>query len=117
VLEANGSVTGDDVQLASSFEPISSYTLFLQHDAAGDFVFHDGVLCAGGTLIRCADGRPRRPGFVPNPCGTARSRSRSAAACSPARRAALLLGLVPQRLANLLPAATANVTNGVYVDW
>src|SRR6185436_6636780 len=51
-LTATGSTTSDDVQLASSFEPASSFTLFMQHDAPGDFVFHDGVLCASGTLVR-----------------------------------------------------------------
>jgi hypothetical protein len=38
--------------LTSVNEPATAFTLFMQHDAAGDTVFHDGVLCAGGTLIR-----------------------------------------------------------------
>jgi hypothetical protein len=52
LLTASGTPAADDIQLASSSEPATSFTLFLQHDALGDFVFHDGVLCAGGTLVR-----------------------------------------------------------------
>jgi hypothetical protein len=51
-ITANGSIAADTVQLFASGEPATSFTLFMQHDAAGDTIFHDGVLCAGGTLIR-----------------------------------------------------------------
>jgi hypothetical protein len=79
-LTATGTAPADDVLLTSSFEPATSFTLFMQHDAAGDVVFHDGVLCAGGTLIRLRGrGAVGGQAFFPNPVWTARSRSRSAA--------------------------------------
>ena len=38
--------------LAASNMPATSLALYMQHDAPDDRVFHDGVLCAGGNLIR-----------------------------------------------------------------
>ena len=52
VLEAFGSIGADDVTLHVLDTPQSSFTIYLQHDAQGDRAFHDGVLCAGGHLIR-----------------------------------------------------------------
>src|SRR6185295_13077655 len=61
-LTASGNSTMDTVQLKSSGEPATSFTLFMQHDAPGDTIFHDGTLCAGGTLIRL---RGRAAGIPP----------------------------------------------------
>jgi len=51
-LSAEGDIPSDAVALRAIGLPATSFTLFMQHDAIGDTVFHDGVLCAGGTLVR-----------------------------------------------------------------
>jgi hypothetical protein len=81
----------------------------MQHDALGDAVFHDGVLCAGGTLDPPARSRRRgRPGLLPQP-GVGQldqrwSQRGARVGDGRQRRAALLRRLVPQRLDDLLPA-------------
>jgi hypothetical protein len=78
----------------------------MQHDAAGDAVFHDGVLCAGGTLIRLRGrGARGRQAFFPNPVwDSSITLSQRGSVTVWQRRAALLRRLVPQRLDHLLPA-------------
>jgi hypothetical protein len=62
-----GVVATDTVQLKTSNTPAASFTLFMQHNAPADGVFHDGVLCAGGTLIRLRGRNASRRGQLPQP--------------------------------------------------
>jgi hypothetical protein len=77
-LSASGSPPADTVVLSASNMPGTAFALYMQHDAVGDQVFHDGVLCAGGTLIRLR-GRSSVGGASTFPTRPTRSRSRSAA--------------------------------------
>src|SRR5262249_40608150 len=52
LLEATGSAPLDSLVLHASGTAASAFGVYLQHDAQGDRVFHDGVLCAGGNLLR-----------------------------------------------------------------
>ena len=120
-LEATGRVVDDDIVLHSQFEPASSFTLFLQHDAAGDAVFHDGVLCAGGSLVRLR-GRAAVAGeaFFPN------SNFANDSTTTLSQRGGVFVGQGARRYyaawfrnasTTFCPPATANVTNGWQVDW
>ena len=120
-LEAGGSTQLDTVVLATSGTGLTALGVYLQHDAPGDRVFHDGVLCAGGNLLRlryrsAVGGASQFPdpayaidatttlaqrGFVTPGSGVTRFYSvfyRAAAS-------------------TFCPPATANVTNGVRVIW
>jgi hypothetical protein len=118
-LTATGTAPADDVLLTSSFEPATSFTLFMQHDAAGDVVFHDGVLCAGGTLIRLRGrGAVGGQAFFPNPVWDSSitlSQRGSVTVGSGARR--YYAAWYRNASTTFCPPATANVTNGWLIDW
>jgi len=125
-LETKGNTALDDVTLHSRFTPTASFTLFLQHDAAGDQGFHDGVLCAGGNLIRLRGrnaGVPGQPGpgeaLYPNPAFAQDTQTLS-------QRGGVVPGSGVTRYysawyrnasTSFCPPATANVTNGWRLAW
>jgi len=120
-LAASGTPAADDVVLTSQFEPAASFTLFMQHDAAGDAVFHDGVLCAGGTLIRLR-GRAAVAGVASFPNSTFAQDSTTTLS----QRGGVTVGSGARRYysawfrnasTTFCPPATANVTNGWKLDW
>ena len=43
---------GNDGRSRGSTLPATSLGLYMQHDTVDDKVFHDGTICAGGSLIR-----------------------------------------------------------------
>jgi hypothetical protein len=126
--DANGAHLGssgvpllDDVVLESSFTPVSSFTLFMQHDASGDTVFHDGVLCAGGSLIRLR-GRAAVAGMATFPNNAFANDS----TLTLSQRGSVTLGSGAIRYyaawyrnasSTFCPPATANVTNGLRITW
>jgi len=120
-LTATGTPAFDDVVLESNSTPQSSFTLFLQHDAAGDTPFHDGVLCAGGTLIRLR-GRPAVGGVASFPNGvfaedatlTLSQRGQVVPMSGSLRRYA---AWYRNASTSFCPPATANVTNGWWILW
>jgi len=120
-MSATGSAANDDVVLHSQFEPVSSFTLMMQHASAGDSIFHDGVICAGNPLIRLR-GRSAVAGeaFFPNsnfaqdstttlsirggvPVGSGFTR--------------YYAGWYRNASSTFCPPATANVTNGWVIVW
>jgi hypothetical protein len=89
----------------------------MQHDAAGDHVFHDGVLCADGNLIRLR-GR--------NSVGGASSFPNSSDTFTLSQRGQVTPGSAVTRYyavwyrnasTTFCPPATANVSNGLVVIW
>jgi hypothetical protein len=120
-LAATGTAALDDVVLSSSSTPSASFTLFLQHAAIGDTIFHDGVLCAGGTLIRLR-GRNAAGGSATFPDST----FAQDVTLTLAQRGGVTPGSGARRYysawyrnasSSFCPPATANVTNGWVVDW
>lgn len=120
-LSATGSPSLDTVVLRSQFEPAASFTLFMQHSAPGDAVFHDGVLCASGSLVRLR-GRVAVGGeaFFPN------SNFAQDSTTTLSQRGGVTLGSASTRYyaawyrnaaTSFCPPASANVTNGVRVLW
>jgi len=120
-LAASGVAALDDVVLHSTNTPVSSFTLFMQHDAAGDQTFHDGVLCAAGTLIRLR-GRNAVGGeaFFPN------SAFANDVTLTLSQRGQVFPGQGVRRWyagwyrnasTTFCPPATANVSNGLTIDW
>ena len=120
-LSGTGSTANDDVVLQSQFEPAASFTLFMQHDAADDRVFHDGTLCANGALIRLR-GRIAVAGqaFFPN------TNLAQDATTTLSQRGAVAVGSGATRYyaawfrnasTTFCPPATANVTNGGVIIW
>lgn len=134
-LTAYGVTSDDDVSqpgptpivLRSAGLPSSSYTMFLQHDAVGDTVFHDGVLCAGGSLVRLR-GRPagaqqfEPPGvalfpnsfFAQDSTTTLSSRGGVAVGSGLIRHYAAWYRNASM---SFCPPDTANVSNGVTIVW
>ena len=120
-ITATGSTTLDDVVLHSSNEPVSSFTLFIQHATPADSVFHDGVICGGNPLIRLR-GRAAVAGeaFFPNSnfaqdSTTTLSVRGSVTVGSGATR--YYAGWYRNASTTFCPPATANVTNGWVVVW
>jgi len=122
---ANLSWTGipanDDVVLGSSLTPVSSFTLFMQHDTPADAVFHDGVICAGGTLVRLR-GRNAVAGAATFP----NTNFPNDATLTLSQRGQVIVGSGAVRFysafyrnasTTFCPPATANVTNGVQITW
>jgi len=122
---ANLSWTGvpanDDVVLGSSLTPVSSFTLFMQHDTPNDAIFHDGVICAGGTLVRLR-GRNAVAGAATFP----NTNFPNDATLTLSQRGQVIVGSGAVRFysafyrnasTTFCPPATANVTNGVQITW
>ena len=120
-LAADGNIPNDDIVLHSSFEPVSSFTLFMQHANAGDTVFHDGVLCAGNPLIRLR-GRAAVAGeaFFPNSNFANDSTTTLSArgGTFPGSGATMRYAAWYRNASSTFcPPATANVTNGWVITW
>jgi len=120
-LSASGTARSDDVVLTSEFTPGTAFTLFLQHDASGDSVFHDGVSCASGALVRLR-GRSAAGGSAQFPDLT----FAEDVTITLSQRGAVSVGSGARRFysawyrnasSSFCPVATANVTNGWRVDW
>ena len=118
---ASGVVANDDVILQASSLPVTSFTLFLQHDAAGDTIFHDGTLCAGGTLVRLR-GRAAVAGAATFPNNAFAQDS----TLTLSQRGGVAPGSGALRYysawfrnasSTFCPPATANVTNGYTIVW
>jgi len=117
----------EPVTLACVGLPATSFTMFLQHDSPGDGVFHDGVLCAGGTLVRlrgrnAGAGQGQAPGVAVFP--------NSAFAADASMTLSSRGGVVPgsgavryycawfrNAASSYCPPATANVSNGWLIGW
>jgi len=120
-LSATGNIPNDDIVLHSQFEPVSSFTLFMQHANAGDTIFHDGVLCAGNPLIRLR-GRAAVAGeaFFPNSnfandsTTTLSIRGGTFPGSGDVRRYA---AWYRNASSTFCPPATANVSNGWVITW
>jgi len=116
-LVPTGTLQPDTLVLTASGQPQSVFGLFLQHDAAGDQPFHDGVLCAGGALARLR-GRFAVGGVSSFPdaldTATASQRGQVVPGSGSTRYYALLYR---NASTTFCPPAQANVTNGVRVVW
>jgi hypothetical protein len=120
-LTASGVPQLDDVVLAAEGMPATAYGLYLQHDAQDDRVFHDGVLCAGGSLLRlrnrAANGGASQfpdPAF-PQDATLTLSQRGFVTPGSGATRFYSVFYRSPA--ATFCPPATANVTNGWRIVW
>jgi len=120
-LTAFGGPDTDDVGLDATGMPATAFALFLQHDARADAVFHDGVICAGGALIRLR-GRSSAGGAALFPDVSLPID----ATITLSQRGAIFPGQGVRRYyatwfrnasSTFCPPATANVTNGWIVDW
>ena len=111
----------DNVQLDVTSLPSNAFTLFLQHDASDDAVFHDGVLCAGGTLVRlrgrsAAGGAALFPdNSLPIDATTTLSQRGGVTVGSGATR--YYSAWFRNASTTFCPPATANVSNGWVLDW
>jgi len=121
LLSAGGAPNPDTVVLTSTNLPTTSFTLYMQHDAVGDQVFHDGVLCAGGNLVRIR-GRAAVSGTMIFPDSTQAQDATTSLSVrggvtpgSGARR--YYAAFYRNASTTFCPPATANVTNGFLIDW
>jgi len=120
-LTATGTAAADDVILDATNLPSTSFTLFMQHDAAADGIFHDGVLCAGGSLIRL-----RGRGAVGGQAIFPNSAFPNDATLTLSQRGSVTVGSGALRFyaawyrnasTTFCPPATANVSNGFKIVW
>lgn len=121
VLSATGDSAMDTVVLRSQNTPATAFSMFLQHAAPGDTIFHDGALCAGGSLVRLR-GRPASAGMALFP----NSAFAQDATTTLSQRGGVAPGQGVRRFystwyrnvaSTFCPPGTANVTNGWRVDW
>jgi subtilisin-like proprotein convertase family protein len=120
-MEASGSISADTVVLHSQFEPVSSFTLMMQHANAGDSIFHDGVLCASNPLIRLR-GRSAVAGeaFFPNSnfANDSTTTLSIRGGTFPGSGATMRYAAWYRNASSTFcPPATANVTNGWQITW
>jgi hypothetical protein len=120
-VQVTGEPALDDAVLRAEFLPANAFTLFLQHDALGDTVFHDGVLCASGTLVRLR-GRNANAGVALFPDSAFAQDSTTTLSAtggvSPGQGARRYYSAFYRNAASTFcPPATANVSNGWQVDW
>ena len=121
LLAASGSTQLDTVVLSASEMPATTFSLYLQHSSAGDAVFHDGVICAGGPLLRLrsrtASGGANSfpdPSFAQDATLTLSQRG----LVTPGSGATRYYSTFYRNASSTFcPFATANVTNGVRVLW
>jgi hypothetical protein len=121
LLAASGSTQQGTVVLDATAMPASAFGLYLQHDAPDDRVFHDGVLCAGGNLLRLrnrnASGGASQfpdPTFAQDATLTLAQRGLVTPGSGALRYYSVFYR---SPAATFCPPATANVTNGVRVIW
>jgi hypothetical protein len=117
LLEASGSTANDTLVLHVTGTPQSSLGIYLQHDAQDDRVFHDGVLCASGNLIRL-----RRHFSVGGesmfPDSTDTTTIAQRGSVTPGSGATRFYSCFYRNASTTFcPPATANVSNGIRVIW
>ena len=121
LLTPSGSPALDTVVLEVIDTPANALGIYLQHDARDDRVFHDGVSCAGGNLIRLRN-RNASGGASAFPDST----FAQDATVTLSQRGLVAPGSGLTRYystfyrnasTTFCPPATANVTNGVRVTW
>ena len=134
-LVALGVISDDDilspgpspVVLSCHGLPSASFTMFLQHDSPRDTIFHDGVLCAGGNLVRlrgrnagASSSQPPGIAVFPN-SGFANDTTLTLSS-----RGGVIVGSGATRFysawyrnasLSFCPPATANVSNGWTIVW
>jgi len=117
LLGSSGVPVANTLRLEGSGMPSTALGLYMQHDALGETVFHDGVLCAGGTLVRLRS-RASVAGASTFPDSTD--------TMTLAQRGGVVPGSAARRYyavwyrnatTTFCPPATANVTNGLQVVW
>jgi len=117
LLGASGSTNPDTLELAGSNMPLSAFGIYLQHDALDDRVFHDGVICAGGNLIRLRN-RSAVGGSSTYPNSTDTQTVSQRGLVTPGSGATRYYSLFYRSASpTFCPPATANVTNGLRVIW
>ena len=113
--------TPGQIVLTTSGIPTTSFGLYMQHSAPADMVFHDGVICAGGTLVRLR-GRSAVGGvsqfpdnnFANDSTLTLHSRGGVTVGSGTTRYYATWYR---SAASTFCPPATANVTNGYTIVW
>jgi hypothetical protein len=117
LLTPTGTTNPDTLVLTATDEPQSAFGIFLQHDAQDDRVFHDGVICAGGTMIRLRQ-RFAAGGVTVFPNSTDTVTVSQRGQVVPGSGATRYYALFHRNASTTFcPPALANVTNGVRVVW
>jgi len=117
LLQASGGTNPDTLELAGSNMPLSAFGIYLQHAALDDRVFHDGVICAGGNLIRLRN-RSAVGGSSTYPNSTDTQTVSQRGLVTPGSGATRYYSLFYRSASpTYCPPATANVTNGIRVIW
>jgi len=116
-LTASGGTNPDTLVLSAAGLAMSSFGLFMQHDAPDDRVFHDGVICAGGNLLRLRNRTTVGGACVfpdSNDTVTVSQRGQVTPGSGAIRYCAVFYR---NASTTFCPPATANVTNGLRVVW
>jgi len=120
-LVAAGNLSPDTMILTTTNTPATALGLYMQHDTQGDQTFHDGVLCATGTLVRlrsraAVGGTSMFPDSnFPNDATLTLSQRGGVTPGSGVRR--FYATWYRNASTTFCPPATANVTNGWIIDW
>jgi len=116
-LALSGTTNPDTMVLTGSNMPASAFGLYMQHTAPGDAVFHDGVLCAGGSLIRLR-GRNSVAGTSTFPNSTDTFNLSTRGQVTPGSAVTRFYAVWYRNASTTFcPPATANVSNGAVIVW
>jgi len=116
-LQVSGATNPDSIVLAASSMPATAFGIYLQHDATGDQVFHDGILCASGNLLRLRS-RSAIGGASSFPNSTDTTNVSTRGQVVPGSGAVRYYSTWYRNASTTFcPPATANVTNGWTLTW
>ena len=116
-LGATGNPVPDTIVLHSSGMPAATIVLFLQHAVLGQQVFHDGVICANGQLLRLRQ-KQTQAGYAEFPSSTDTITLSARGGVTPGSGAIRYYTAFYRNTASTFcPPATANVSNGWQITW
>ncbi len=116
LLSVSGSPNPDTVVMTASGMPAASTCIFLQGDALTDIVFGDGVVCAGGNIIRLRS-KTATSGSASYPQAGDPSVSLRGLVTPGSGVLRFYATYYRNAAAGFCPPATFNVTNGWKMTW
>lgn len=115
-LTAQGATNPDTLVLSVAGTPATSTALYLQHAALGDTVLFDGVSCSSGVALRLCT-RASSGGASSFPLASDFTLLSQSGGVIPGSGSRRFYSVVYRNAAPFCTPATANVSNGLALDW
>ena len=118
LLTIAGQTSPENAVLHATGMPVAAATIFLRGNAVepAPVIFHDGLRCAGGTLLRFGT-QAAVAGYSSFPGNSANTLSNASGTAPGSGVTHWYQVFYRNAAAGFCPPATANVTNGIVVTW